>query len=188
MTIPATITPTDLATAHSTGTGVVVDVRSAGEYARVHLDGSLLVPLDRFAASALPAAADGAPRTIWLLCGSGVRARQAAGRLAGDPRFTPVVVEGGINAWIAAGQPVVRGRGAISLERQVRIAAGSLVAGGVALGWWVHPAFFALAASVGLGLVFAGVTDTCGLGFVLARLPWNRQPHAASAPAPAATG
>jgi hypothetical protein len=74
--------------------------------------------------------------------------------------------------------PVVRacvsGRGTISLERQVRIAAGTLVLLGVALGWFVHVAFFGLSAFVGAGLIFAGVTDWCGMGMLLARMPWNR--------------
>ncbi len=187
----ATISPSDLAKVRASDPTRVVDVRSPGEYASVHIDGALLVPLDRFAAAALPAPAEGIPRTIYLLCGSGARAREAARLLESDPRFVPVVVEGGISAWIAAGLPVERGRGAISLERQVRIAAGGLVAIGVALGWWVHPGFLALAAFVGLGLVFAGITDTCGLGFVLARLPWNRRrptAPASTASAPAEAG
>ena len=70
---------------------------------------------------------------------------------------------------------MVRGeRKAISLERQVRIAAGSLVVLGTALGAFVHPDFLGLSAFVGAGLVFAGVTDTCGMGMMLARMPWNR--------------
>ena len=78
-----------------------------------------------------------------------------------------------------AGLPVVRGKKAISLERQVRIAAGSLVLLGVLLGWLVHPAFIGLSAFVGAGLVFAGVTDTCGMGMMLARMPWNQVKDAA---------
>jgi hypothetical protein len=70
--------------------------------------------------------------------------------------------------------PVVRGRKAISLERQVRIAAGLLVLLGVLLGWLVHPVLFGLSAFVGAGLVFAGVTDFCGMGLLLARMPWNQ--------------
>jgi rhodanese-related sulfurtransferase len=86
-------------------------------------------------------------------------------------------VEGGTAAWERAGLQVVRreGRRVISLERQVRIAAGSLVLIGVTLGWLVHPALFGLAAFVGLGLVFAGVTDWCGMGLLLARMPWNQK-------------
>ena len=70
----------------------------------------------------------------------------------------------------------------ISLERQVRIAAGSLVVLGTALGAFVHPGFLALAAFVGAGLVFAGITDTCGMGLLLARMPWNRVESTGSCP------
>ena len=63
----------------------------------------------------------------------------------------------------------------ISIERQVRIIAGSLVLIGMVLGWFVHRGFFGLAAFVGAGLVFAGVTDFCSMGLLLAKLPWNRK-------------
>ncbi|MCW5559341.1 MAG: DUF2892 domain-containing protein, partial [Verrucomicrobiae bacterium] len=76
--------------------------------------------------------------------------------------------------WEAAGLPVLRGTSrVISLERQVRIAAGTLVVTGTALGYFVHPGFYGLAAFVGAGLVFAGITDFCGMGLLLAKLPWN---------------
>lgn len=118
------------------------------------------------------AARGGGP--LYTICRSGSRGRQAAERFHAAG-FTRVVnVEGGTLAWERAGLPVVRGRAAVALERQVRIAAGALVVLGTALGAFVHPAFLGLAAFVGAGLVFAGVTDTCGLGMLLARMPWNR--------------
>ena len=89
-------------------------------------------------------------------------------------------------AWDQAGLPVVRGRKAISLERQVRIAAGLLVVTGSALGYFVNPVWIGLAAFVGAGLAFAGITDTCGMGMLLARMPWNQV--AASSPGSAAAG
>jgi len=64
--------------------------------------------------------------------------------------------------------------GVISVERQVRIAAGTLVFFGVVLGVYVHPALYGVSGFIGLGLVFAGVTDWCGMGLLLARAPWNR--------------
>lgn len=82
-------------------------------------------------------------------------------------------VEGGTQACIEAGLSVVRGKKAISLERQVRIAAGSLVLLGVGLSF-VHPYFIGLSAFIGAGLVFAGITDTCGMGMMLAKMPWNK--------------
>ena len=63
----------------------------------------------------------------------------------------------------------------ISLERQVRISAGALVVAGVALGWFVHPSFYGLSAFVGAGLIFAGITDICGMCLLLAKLPWNKR-------------
>jgi hypothetical protein len=69
---------------------------------------------------------------------------------------------------------VILGKKSISLERQLPITAGSLVLLGIALGALVHPVFYGLSAFVGAGLVFAGVTDTCGMGLLLARMPWNR--------------
>jgi len=85
-----------------------------------------------------------------------------------------VVVEGGTLAWIEAGLSVNRGTTkVISLERQVRIAAGSLVLTGVLLAIFVHPYFIGISAFVGAGLIFAGITDWCGMGLLLAKLPWN---------------
>jgi tetrahydrodipicolinate N-succinyltransferase len=85
------------------------------------------------------------------------------------------VVEGGTELWAAAGLPTEgTGRKVISIERQVRIGAGSLVLTGLILGFLFHPAFFALSAFIGAGLVFAGITDWCGMGLLLARAPWNR--------------
>ena len=81
---------------------------------------------------------------------------------------------GGVNGWITAGQPVERGAERISLERQVRMAAGTLAATGGILALAVNPLFGLLAAFVGGGLVFAGLTDTCGMAMLLSRLPYNR--------------
>ena len=113
---------------------------------------------------------------VWVLCQSGGRAQRACAEIDASHELNVAVIEGGTAAWSAAGGPLERtpGRAVISLERQVRIAAGSLVLAGVTLGWFVHAGFFGLAAFVGAGLVFAGVTDFCGMGLLLAKMPWNR--------------
>lgn len=111
---------------------------------------------------------------LYLLCASGQRAAKAAEQLQGDLDNPLVIVEGGMNALKQQGIDIAKGAGnVISLERQVRIAAGSLVVIGVILGTAVNPGFYGLSAFVGAGLVFAGVTDSCGMGMVLARMPWN---------------
>ena len=89
--------------------------------------------------------------------------------------FTNLVnVDGGTSAWQSTGLPVVEGKKVMSLERQVRIAAGSLVVIGVIVGQFVHPAGFGLSGLIGAGLVFSAVTNTCGMGMLIAKMPWNR--------------
>lgn len=152
----------------------LIDVRTPAEFGSIHAEGATLVPLDRFDPGLLGGAEGGDDVPTYLICGSGTRARTAAEKCVAAGLKNVAVVEGGTSAWEAAGFPVVRGRGAISMERQVRIVAGSLVVAGVVLGWFVHRAFFGVSAFVGAGLVFAGVTDTCGMALVLARMPWNQ--------------
>jgi rhodanese-related sulfurtransferase len=155
---------------------LVLDVRTPAEFGAVHVPQARNVPLDRLDPQALRAAGEcPADQPVYLLCKAGGRATKAAEKLAATGFAQPVVVEGGTDAWVQAGLPVERGAAAMSLERQVRIAAGSLVLTGVVLGWQVHPAFFGLSAFVGAGLVFAGITDWCGMGLLLAKMPWNQR-------------
>jgi rhodanese-related sulfurtransferase len=111
---------------------------------------------------------------VYFICRSGSRGRQACEKLSAAGYANVANVEGGTQAWEAAGFPVVRGRKAVSLERQVRIAAGSLVLIGALLGAFVSPYWIVLPAFIGAGLVFSGITDTCGMGMVLAKMPWNQ--------------
>ncbi|MGD9647938.1 MAG: rhodanese-like domain-containing protein [Pirellulales bacterium] len=150
----------------------LIDVRTPVEYREVHVDGAHNVPLDKLAAHRFAEQRNGAP--LYVICRSGNRAKQACEKLLAAGCGNVVNVEGGTQAWEQAGLPVVRGKQAMSLERQVRIAAGSLVLVGSALGAFVSPYWIALAAFVGAGLVFAGITDTCGMGMLLARMPWNQ--------------
>jgi len=153
----------------------LIDVRTQAEFRAAHLAAARNVPLDQFDPADLLESQYGANgRPVYVICQGGARASKACAALAAAGCNQAVNVEGGTNAWIAAGLPVERGKNAISLERQVRIAAGSLVVIGSALGYFVHPAFIALAAFVGAGLMFAGFTDTCGMGMLLARMPWNQ--------------
>lgn len=150
----------------------VIDVRSPGEFKSVHVEGAVSTPLDRFDPAEL--VAQHGKRAVYILCQSGKRAEMAATQLAQAGLEEPVVVTGGTAAAIEAGVSVVRGNGSISIERQVRIAAGSLICIGSLLGFVVHSGFFAIPSFIGAGLVFAGVTDTCGMGIMLSKCPWNR--------------
>lgn len=172
----AVIKPQQLAELCRSGKQIdLIDVRTPVEYRDVHVEIAQNIPLDQLDAAALmQARKDSLNESLYLICHSGSRGRQACEKLINAGFRNVVNIEGGTKACVEAGLPVVRGKKAISLERQVRIAAGSLVLLGVLLGWFVHPAFLGLSAFVGAGLVFAGITDTCGMGMILARMPWNR--------------
>lgn len=170
-----TINPQDLADLYKQGGKIdLVDVRTPAEYQEVHVEIARNVPLDRLDATALMQTRNGSTNEpLYVICRTGSRGRQACEKFLKAGFSNVINIEGGTMACIEAGIPVVRGRKTISLERQVRIAAGSLVLLGVGLSF-VHPAFIGLSAFVGAGLVFAGITDTCGMGMVLARMPWNQ--------------
>jgi rhodanese-related sulfurtransferase len=152
---------------------LVIDVRTPVEFAEVRVSQARNIPLDELKPCSLQLPKD---QPVYLLCRSGQRATKAADKLAKEGFSQPIVVEGGTLAWIEANLPVTRSAGkVISLERQVRIVAGALVFIGVALGWFVHRGFYGLSAFVGAGLVFAGITDFCGMGLLIAKLPWNKR-------------
>jgi rhodanese-related sulfurtransferase len=174
MTISA-ITPQELADLCKQGKISLIDVRTPVEFREVHLENARNIPLDTLDPVAAMQARNGAKtEPLYVICRSGSRGRQACDKFLAAGFTNVINVEGGTLACVEYGLPVVRGKKAISLERQVRIAAGLIVLLGAVVGWFVHPAFIALSAFVGAGLVFSGVTDTCGMGLLLARMPWNQ--------------
>ena len=153
----------------------LIDVRTPAEFREVHIQGVRSVPLDRLDPRDLMESRNGRQgEPLFVVCRSGSRGKKACEAFL-EAGFSEVInVEGGTLAWEAAGLPVDRGKKTISLERQVRIAAGSLVLLGSVLAATVSPYFLLLSGFVGAGLVFAGITDTCGMGMLLARMPWNQ--------------
>jgi rhodanese-related sulfurtransferase len=152
----------------------LIDVRSPAEFGSRHAAPARNIPLDKFDAVEVLDAPNTPGRPIYLMCQSGARSEQARQRLVAAGAQNVCCVEGGIPAWDSAGLPVVRGKQTVSLERQVRILAGGLACAGAVLALTVHPYWAGLPAFIGVGLVFAGLTDTCGMGLLLARMPWNR--------------
>jgi len=169
------ITPRKLSDLRQAGTEVeLIDVRTPIEFQEVHVPFAKNVPLDRLDAASLTSARGGSDAPLYVICRSGGRGKQACEKLQAAGLTNVVNVEGGTQAWDQAGLPVVRGKKVVSLERQVRIVAGSLVLTGAVLALTVHPYFAGLSAFVGAGLVFAGITDSCAMGMLLARMPWNQ--------------
>ncbi len=153
----------------------VVDVRMPPEFREVHVAGAKNVPFDRLSAGRLSSAFDGnGGSTTYFICKIGKRSQKACEKAEKLGLAEVVNIEGGTDACAAAGLPVERGKKAVSLERQVRITAGLLVATGAVLAMTVNPYWAALPAFVGAGLAFSGITDTCGMAALLAKMPWNR--------------
>ena len=170
-----TITPSELDAVRQSGeTVVLIDVRTPAEFRSVHVSGARNVPLTDLEPGEF-AASDGTGESgpIHVICKSGARAGKACEQLAAAGCENVVTVSGGTDTWVEAGLAVVRGKQTISLERQVRIAAGLIVLAGSVLALTVHPYFAGIPTFVGAGLTFAGITDTCGMGMLLARMPWN---------------
>lgn len=176
-----TISPKQLQDRVQSGEAVdLIDVRTPVEFQEVHAEIARNVPLESLNCGQLLSGRP-AGRTLYVICRSGSRGRQACEKIAAAGYADVVNVEGGTLAWDQAGLPVKRGRRAMSLERQVRIAAGFLVLTGAVLALTVNPYWAGLSAFVGAGLMFAGITDTCGMAMVLARMPWNQRAACSSA-------
>ncbi|MEU8184857.1 rhodanese-like domain-containing protein [Micromonospora sp. NPDC049044] len=153
----------------------LIDVRTPAEFEGAHIPGSYNVPLDllREHRDELRAHLD---ERIVLVCRSGQRAAQAEQALAGAGLPNVRVLTGGITAWQAARAPITTGRPRWDLERQVRLVAGSIVLVAVLVSTLIEPVKWA-AAFVGAGLTVAALTNTCAMGMMLAKLPYNRGPR-----------
>jgi len=163
------INATDLFTRIQSGESIaLIDVRSPAEYSALHARGAINLPLEEVSEEKVTQIATG-KSSVAFICKGGTRSKKACNSMT----RAVLSVTGGTDAWAASGLPVVEGQGVISLERQVRIGAGALVLLGAIGALLIHPGMIGLSAFVGAGLIFAGVTDWCGMGLLLARMPWN---------------
>jgi rhodanese-related sulfurtransferase len=172
------ITPAELHGRMTEGLPVeLLDVRTPAEHAAIHVRGSRLLPLDKLDAAAfLKSRGKCGDAPLYILCQSGIRAAKAIGKFRRAGFEGCVTVEGGIEAWVQAGLPVERGESqGWPLMRQVQITVGFLSALGAALALGVNVRFAIIPLVTGCGLLFAGLTGTCGMVLFLAKMPWNRQ-------------
>lgn len=153
----------------------LIDVRMPAEFREVHVAGAKNVPFDRLSAEQLSAAVgERGESPVYFICTLGKLSQKACKKAQRLGVADVVNVEGGTQVCAAAGLPVECGKKAVSLERQVRIAAGGLILVGAVLALAVHAYWTALPALVGAGLIQSGVTDSCGMALVLTKMPWNR--------------
>jgi rhodanese-related sulfurtransferase len=171
------ISAADLKRKLDSGDAVLIDIRESDEHAREHIVGARLAPLSAIDTHDFDR--DHSKAAIFQ-CKSGMRTQANAAKLLARGFREAYYLEGGIDAWKQAGLPVHTNRKApLEIMRQVQIAAGLLILTGVALGWLVNTAFYALSAFVGAGLTFAGATGWCGMAMLLKTMPWNRDGFAA---------
>lgn len=151
----------------------LVDVRTAGEFNSTHINGSKNLPLGSTDLKNLNR--ENQNDQIIFICQGGSRAKSACSEFTKETNSSAFILVGGLNSWLEKGFPVIKGAGSISMERQVRIAAGLLVFLGTSFSIMISPLFIVIPIIVGLGLMFSGITDTCGMARVLAYMPWNSQ-------------
>jgi len=173
--VASSITPVELFERRRAGEAAdLIDVRTPAEYHEAHVEFARNVPLDGLHPKRVAeASSDRLSAPLYVICQSGSRGARACEKLIAVG-INAMNVEGGTLAWIAAGLPVVRGKKTISLERQVRIGIGAIVLTSAVLAASVHPYWIGLAAFMGGGLIFSGITNFCGLALLIARLPWNQ--------------
>lgn len=150
----------------------ILDVRTPAEFESAHIPGSYNVPLDTLAEHTDELARH-VSEPLMLVCRSGNRANTACERLASSGMPNLRVLAGGIQAWDDGRRPVRRGRQRWDLERQVRLVAGAIVLAAIVASVFVPPARY-VAGAVGLGLTVAALSNTCAMGMLLAKLPYNR--------------
>lgn len=169
-----TIDPIEVKELIDTGYNLdLIDVRTPAEFRGCHAQIARNIPLDTLDVDSVIAERGDNPEPIYFICRSDSRGKKACEAFLAAG-YEPVVnVAGGTVAWEDLGLPVVCGKQTISLEQQVRIAAGALVLAGLGLSF-LSPWWLTLSAFVGGGLVFAGVTDSCGMAMLLAKMPWNQ--------------
>ena len=151
----------------------LIDVREYAEYAGGRVGGAKLLPLGEI--ERRNEELDHS-KPIYVMCRTGRRSVEAQKKLKALGFTNVVNVAGGFEAWKKEDLPFEKDEKAPwAIERQVRFAAGLLVLIAAFLSVLVHPYFVGLAAFVGAGLVFAAATDTCAMGMILLKMPWNRR-------------
>jgi rhodanese-related sulfurtransferase len=171
------VTPTELQRLAQAGAVDILDVRTSAEFESAHIPGAVLVPLDKVDATTFLKARGDQRKPVYVVCHSGGRAQKAIEKFQRAGFGGCILVEGGTQAWLDAGLPVIRGnRRTLSIQRQVQITIGIISGTGAALALTVHRGFALLPLLTGCGLLFAGLTGTCGLALLLAKMPWNRAP------------
>lgn len=152
---------------------IVIDVRQPEEYRAMHISEAHLIPLGELEEHRIP---DATNKKIIVHCKLGMRGKTACEKLQTEnPGLDVYNMEGGITAWESAGFKVLKqGKAPFPIDRQVQVTIGSGVILGLILGYFVSSAFLLLSGFFGAGLLFSGITGTCRLAMLMAKMPWNK--------------
>ncbi|MBD3671755.1 MAG: rhodanese-like domain-containing protein [Gammaproteobacteria bacterium] len=157
---------------------VIIDVRERDEYDAGHVEGSINVPLSSFSSVAPNVLKQLRDKDVTIMCYSGKRAENAYNMAQGFGYSQAVdykVYPGGVKAWIEEGKPVVTSeKPKMSLMRQTQLSMGALVVVFSAMSLFVDPNFGILAAGMGIGMMFAGLTGNCAMANAVSKMPWNK--------------
>lgn len=171
----AAIKAAQLAELHQQGKPItLIDVRTEAEFRAEHVAFARNAPLSGLSAQAIIDEHGGSAEPLYFICQMGGRSAKACEKLIAAGHANVVNVEGGTLACRRTQLPMIFDNRTIYLERQARAVAGAATLLSLLLAWLVHPYFLAIAAVIGVGLIFSGITNICGLSMLLARLPWNR--------------
>lgn len=151
---------------------VFIDVRTPAEFGSEHIPNSYNIPLDEI--DSYKTKLHDLNKDMVIICRSGRRATSACEKLEHIENNQIRILDGGITSWIQHDYKVIKGKQRWDIERQVRFTAGLLVFIGVLFGYFISSYLYLLSGLVGLGLVFAAITNTCAMGYIFSKLPYNR--------------
>ncbi|MFT5170320.1 MAG: rhodanese-related sulfurtransferase [Candidatus Marinamargulisbacteria bacterium] len=150
----------------------VIDVRTPTETQAVKVSGTINIPVADILSRADDLRSD---KPVYIFCNSGNRSAMVCEDMALHGLSNLVNVEGGIQAWMKQGLPVIRTKKwAMPMMQQVMAIAGSLTLAGALSSLFIDSNFIYIPMAVGSGLLYAGISGNCYMTKVLALMPWNK--------------
>lgn len=151
---------------------VLVDVREPAEHNAKHIPNAKLHPVGSISAKDI----EDHEQTLLVYCQKGMRGKKACSKLLADnPNLQVFNISGGIESWEQNGLQTAQGTSnTLPLDRQVLLTVGILLLIFSTLVILSSSAFIWAVVFMGVGLVVAGSTGFCGLGRLLALMPWNQ--------------
>lgn len=149
---------------------IVIDVRAPGEYHSEHISFAKNIPLDQIKNHIEDLRQY---EHVYVQSNTGNRSKEGCKQLETFGFQSLHNITGGISEWKKQGLPVVKGKGSISIMRQVQITAGVLALLGAILAHWNFNWIY-LSGFIGAGLLFSGLSGTCAMATILGKMPWNK--------------